>query len=69
MKRLLVFLTRPHQLIGLRLPGRFVYLFVAFEARDLWVGVYWNWSNVDPICWSIYICVLPMLPIVIRKYR
>lgn len=42
-----------------------------FEPRDLWVGIYWTSS---PICepaemwgssWWIYICVVPMLPLVI----
>lgn len=35
-------------------------VYVKFEPRDLWIGVYWN----KPI-WGleIYICIIPCLPI------
>lgn len=48
-------------------------LTVQFEPRDLWVGVYWDWSpRHDPA--DIYdyaefrlkICLVPMLPIQLK---
>ena len=54
-----------------------------FEPRDLWVGVYWNtdayndsggveypygiWERVQTL--SVYVCVLPLFPILIRYTR
>jgi len=34
---------------------------IYFEPRDIWVGVYWN-KDCDWIL-SVYICILPLLPI------
>lgn len=43
---------------------------IKFEPRDLWVGVYWDYSpKSDPddfydyATLDIYICIVPMLPI------
>ncbi len=45
---------------------------LCFEPRDLWVGVYWDKADVHPSLHgggvNVFICVLPMLPIVIEKY-
>lgn len=39
-------------------------LYVLFEPRDLWIGVYWNRERVGRANrWSVYVCLLPMLPI------
>lgn len=45
-------------------------LTVKFEPRDLWVGIYWDWSprhEPDDIYdyseLKIYVCIVPMLPI------
>lgn len=38
---------------------------ITFEKRDLWVGVYWN-AWVDPQELRLYICIVPMLPIIVR---
>jgi hypothetical protein len=37
-----------------------------FDARDIWVGVYWAWlGGTSPQVpqMLIYVCILPMLPI------
>jgi hypothetical protein len=38
---------------------------IIFEPRDLWIGIYWNyskpWKGLDNL--FVYICVVPMFPI------
>lgn len=41
-------------------------LFLLFEPRDLWVGVFWN---VDCTHGHIYACLLPCLPILFSWVR
>jgi hypothetical protein len=41
-----------------------------FEVRDIWVGVFWDITR-DPDggqTLAIYICILPMLPFIIKYY-
>jgi hypothetical protein len=60
-----------------RLVGRngpyivnFVYITLQFKLQDIWVGVYWrNESEFDRIDYVIWICLVPMLPICIRRVR
>ncbi len=40
-----------------------------FEPRDLWIGVYWNRTTRGPLHTDVFVCIIPMLPIKIRKYR
>jgi hypothetical protein len=35
-----------------------------FEPRDIWVGAYW--TRADDRSLKVYICLLPMLPILIQ---
>jgi hypothetical protein len=37
---------------------------VKFEPRDLWLGVF-----VDTVKRRVYVCLVPMLPVVIRYGR
>jgi hypothetical protein len=34
---------------------------IRFVYYDLWMGIYWKWKAVKEI--RIYICIIPMLPI------
>ena len=36
---------------------------VSFDPRDIWVGVYWVKPGMTIDMLSIYICLIPMLPI------
>ncbi len=44
---------------------------VAWEPRDLWLGVYWD--RPSPTGWSraldVYICIVPCLPLLISYRR
>lgn len=44
-----------------------VQITIAFEPRDLWVGVYWNREDMGDdariYLHEIYVCIIPMLPI------
>jgi hypothetical protein len=43
---------------------------LAFEPRDLWLGVYWNrWGMANYVHTDVYLCLLPMLPIVVTVTR
>ena len=37
-----------------------------WEPRDLWVGLFWRKSE---ICWHIYICLIPLIPLHISILR
>jgi len=46
---------------------------IAFEPRDIWIGIYWNYIEpdfavIDLDNLYIYICIIPMLPICIAAY-
>lgn len=46
---------------------------VAFVRQDCWVGVYWKrHENSSPTGWdprvTFYVCIAPMLPIIIEWY-
>lgn len=50
-------------------PRREVQVRWLFEPRDLWVGVYWDiGSKAMYSKLSVYICLLPMLPIRIEVW-
>lgn len=41
-----------------------------FEVRDIWIGLFWD-INRDPDggqTLAIYICILPMLPLIFQYY-
>jgi len=43
---------------------------ISFEfcKKDLWIGIYWDKHPRDEhVLWDVYICIIPMLPIHIRK--
>ncbi len=43
---------------------------IEFEPRDLWVGVFWKrWIEAGQQRTRLYICLLPMLPIVVDHSR
>ena len=33
---------------------------IQVEAKDLWVGVFWDHT---PLCFHVYACVIPMVPL------
>lgn len=46
---------------------------IKFEPRDMWVGIHWNkfhfydhWGDPNRHGLKIYICIVPMFPIVIE---
>jgi hypothetical protein len=45
------------------------YVALKFEPRDLWVGVYWNKTRRGPLHTDVFICLIPLFPVQIRKYR
>jgi hypothetical protein len=48
----------------------FVYITLQFKLQDMWIGAYWHdESTINRIEYSIWICLLPMLPICIRRVR
>lgn len=40
--------------------GREVSLSIAFEPRDVWIGVYWDRPEFAKLV--LYLCLIPMLP-------
>jgi hypothetical protein len=51
-----------------------VFVAIKPEIRDLWIGVYWNtdnWGDETKFLkeYSIYVCIVPCLPIRITWYR
>ena len=53
-----------------------------FEPRDLWLGIFWDFADVEPVpsrdgrmtvfCdWqlSIYVCIVPVFPLRLRVIR
>lgn len=46
---------------------------VAFVRQDCWIGLFWKRRypssppGVDPIV-TYYVCIIPMLPIIIERY-
>lgn len=48
----------------------YVYIALQFKLQDMWIGAYWsNDSEFDKVQWSVWICLLPCLPIFIRRVR
>lgn len=49
------------------MTGRRVSIRVAFEPRDLWLGVYVDkpWWEMGYLWRRLYVCIVPTLPIVI----
>ena len=46
---------------------------VVWEPRDIWIGIYWTrHDKSSPPGWdpthTIYVCIIPLLPIVIDWY-
>lgn len=41
-------------------------LFLLFEPRDMWIGIYWK---LDCTHGHVYLCILPMLPILFTWVR
>lgn len=39
---------------------------IKLEPRDLWVGLYWD---NKPQWFDVYICIIPVVPIHIRKVK
>lgn len=40
--------------------------YIKFEPRDIWIGVYWDYTKSNEIKYHalrIYICIIPCLPI------
>ena len=38
-----------------------------FEPRDMWAGIYWN--RQGGLAFDVFICIIPMFPIMIRWWR
>lgn len=48
----------------------YVYIALQFKPEDMWIGAYWrNDNEFGKVQWSIWICLVPMLPIFIRRVR
>lgn len=50
--------------------GKNIRISFGFEIRDMWLGIFWDLQEMDylPIkALEIYICLIPMLPILIEK--
>lgn len=46
--------------------GQHISMWLLFEPRDLWVGIYWK---LDCTHGYIYVCMVPMLPLQITWVR
>lgn len=60
------------RLFGTNGPYRvdFVHVTLQFKLEDMWVGVFWkNESTMMIREYTIWICILPTLPICIRRVK
>lgn len=48
----------------------YLYIALQFKLEDMWIGVFWRTDHeIDKVQWSAWVCILPMLPIFIRRVR
>ncbi len=48
----------------------FAHITLQFKLQDMWIGVYWrDDSTMSEVDYSVWVCLLPMLPICINRVR
>lgn len=54
------------------LCGGLITAYLKFEIRDIWIGIYWNVAqNIfddSRMILEVYICLVPMFPIIIKYF-